>query len=201
VVLRFHAGRSVRRAEEDESADFRITPVPLKPRKPCTVRDGTLPAASAAGDAPQTTVPVHMVGTVDPLQESNAVYAVSREDMKVKQGKKTLPVTAWTPARGDQPARAIYRDRRECNTSLGQHLADLKEFIKAQPSPTWIGLGYARNRTVNIIENLTGDHEKVAGSVGLPLGTVSAQDSIYLSLVDLMKRWPEIKQRRGPDRR
>jgi hypothetical protein len=160
-------------------------------------RIGSLPAAAASGDGPQKTVPVHMVVTVEPLQDSNTVSAMTREDVKIKQGKKQLPVTAWIPARGDQAALQLFILIDEtCNTSLGQHLADLKEFINAQPPSTWIGLGYARNTTVSIIENLTADHEKVARSVRLPLGAVSAQDSIYLSLVDLMKRWPESKVRR-----
>ena len=160
-------------------------------------RVGFLPAAAAAEDAPQKTVPVHMVVTVEPLQDSNVASAMTREDVKVKLGKKTLPVTDWVPARGDQAALQLFVLIDDTsNTSLGQHLADLKEFITAQPSTTWIGLGYARNTTVNIIENLTPDHEKVAKALRLPLGSVSAQDSIYLSLVDLMKRWPESKVRR-----
>jgi hypothetical protein len=138
-----------------------------------------------------------MVVTAEPMQDSDAMSAMTREDVKVKQGKKELPVTAWIPARGEQAGLQLFIVIDEtCNTSLGQHLADLKEFINAQPATSWIGLGYARNTTVNIVENLTPDHDKVAKSVRLPLGNVSAQDSIYLSLVDLMKRWPESKVRR-----
>ena len=160
-------------------------------------RSGTLQAVAADGDAPQKTVPVHLVVTAEPLQDSDAVSAMTREDVKIKQGKKALPVTDWIPAHGEQAALQLFILIDEtCNTSLGQHLADLKEFINAQPATTWIGLGYARNTTVNIVENLTADHEKVAKSVRLPLGSVSAQDSIYLSLIDLMKRWPEGKVRR-----
>ena len=160
-------------------------------------RIGTLPAAAAAGDAPQKTVPVHLVVTAEPLQGSDAISAMTREDVKVKQGKRALPVTGWIPARGEQAVLQLFILIDEtCNTSLGQHLADLKEFIHAQPATTWIGLGYARNTTVTMVENLTADHDKVAQSVRLPLGAVSAQDSLYLSVVDLMKRWPESKVRR-----
>ena len=160
-------------------------------------RISTLPSAAAAGDDSPKTVPVHLVVTAEPLQDSGAVAAMTREDVKVKQGKKALPVTAWIPARGEQAVLQLFIVIDEtCNTSLGQHLGDLKEFINAQPATTWIGLGYARNTTVNLVENLTPDHDRVAKSVRLPLGAVSAQDSIYLSLVDLMKRWPESKVRR-----
>jgi hypothetical protein len=138
-----------------------------------------------------------MVVTAEPLQEGDAVSTMTREDVKVKVGKNSLPVTGWIPARSEQGALQLFILIDEtCNTSLGQHLADLKEFISAQPTTTLIGLGYARNTTLNIVENFTADHDKVAKSVRLPLGTVSAQDSIYLSVVDLMKRWPESKVRR-----
>jgi len=157
---------------------------------------GTAPAAPAASAA-QKAVPVHLVVTAEPLQYSDAVSTMTRDDVKVKQGKTPLTVTDWIPARGEAAALQLFILIDEtCSTSLGQHLADLKQFIAAQPSTTWIGLGYARNTTVNIVENLTADHEKVVKSVRLPLGTVSAQDSIYLSLIDLMKRWPENKVRR-----
>lgn len=163
----------------------------------CIQRIGTVPAAAASEKAERKAVPVHMVVTAEPMKDGDAVSTLTREDVKVKQGKKSLLVTDWIPARGEQAALQLFILIDEtCNTSLGQHLADLKEFINAQPATTWIGLGYARNTTVNVIENWTADHDKVAKSVRLPLGAVSAQDSIYLSLVDLMKRWPESKVRR-----
>lgn len=160
-------------------------------------RLATLPAQAAGDKAEPKAVPVHMVVTAQGLTEGDSITTLTREDVKVKQGKRALAVTDWIPARGEQAALQLFILIDDtCNTSLGQHLADLKEFIKAQPSTTWIGLGYARNTTVNIVENLTADHDKVANAVRLPLGAVSAQDSIYLSVVDLMKRWPENKVRR-----
>jgi hypothetical protein len=160
-------------------------------------RIGAFSPAPATGEASRKPVPVHLVVTAEPLQDSDAVSTMSRDDVNVKQGKKQLPVIDWIPARGEQAGLQMFILIDDtCNTSLGQHLADLKSFIATQPPTTSIGLGYARNTTVNIVENLTSDHEKVAKAVRLPLGTLSAQDSIYLSLVDLMKRWPENKARR-----
>jgi hypothetical protein len=163
----------------------------------CIQRLGTIPAEAATDKAEQKAVPVHLVVTDEAQNDGDVISTMTREDVKVKQGKKTVPVTDWIPARGEQAALQLFILIDEtCNTSLGQHLADLKEFINAQPATTWIGLRYARNTTVTIAENLTADHDKVAKAVRLPLGSVSAQDSIYLSLVDLMKRWPESKVRR-----
>src|SRR6202034_4708097 len=69
-------------------------------------------------------------------------------------------------------------------------------FINAQPETTSVGLGYMRNGTVQIVQNFTKDHSKVASSVRLPLGSVGAYGSPYLSVIDLMKRWPSSDNRR-----
>src|SRR5215472_7386064 len=119
-------------------------------------RIGIVPAAAAGESAAQKTVPVHMVITAEPMKNDDAVSMMTREDIKIKQGKNSPVVTDWIPARGEQAALQLFILIDEtCNTSLGQHLGDLKEFIKAQPATTSIGLGYARNATVNIVENLT----------------------------------------------
>ena len=73
---------------------------------------------------------------------------------------------------------------------------DIREFIRAQPATTVIGLGYMRNTTVNILQNFTADHEQVAKSLRLPLGSTGASDSCYLSLMGLLKGWPAGKIRR-----
>ena len=160
-------------------------------------RIGTVPAEAAGDDTAQKTVPIHLVVTAEPLKDGTGVSSMTQQDVKIKLGKRAMPVTAWIPARGEQATLQLFILIDEtCNPSVGQHLADLKEFIQAQPATTWIGLGYARNTTVSIIENFTADHNKVAEAVRLPVGSVGAQDSIYLSLVDLMKRWPESKVRR-----
>src|SRR5262252_6323162 len=89
-------------------------------------RMGSFSAAAAdqAGDPPQKTIPVHLVVTAEPVQDGDAVSAMTQEDVKVKQGKKVLPVTDWIAARGEQAALQMFIIIDEtCNTSLGQHLS------------------------------------------------------------------------------
>ena len=76
------------------------------------------------------------------------------------------------------------------------HLDDLKTFINAQPSTTAIGVGYMRNATVQIAQNFTTDHAAAAKALRLPLASVGAYGSPYLSVIDLMKRWPASQNRR-----
>src|SRR5271167_1373288 len=55
------------------------------------------------------TVAVHMVVMVEPLRDSdNTVPPLSREDVKVRQGKNNLQVTGWIPARGDQAGLQLF---------------------------------------------------------------------------------------------
>jgi hypothetical protein len=155
-------------------------------------------AVKAQEQASPTTVPVHMVVTVEPLRESdNTVGALSREDVKVSQGKNRLQVTDWIPARGDQAGLQLFILMDDTSdTSIGGQLDDLRAFINAQPATAWIGVGYMRNTAVNIVQNFTTDHAQAAKALRLPLGSTGASDSPYLSLISLLKGWPENKMRR-----
>ena len=80
--------------------------------------------------------------------------------------------------------------------SLGPQLDDLGRFINSQPDTTMIGVAYMRDGTADIAQNLTSEHAQAAKALRLPLGTVGAMASPYLSIGDLIKRWPEGKVRR-----
>jgi hypothetical protein len=150
------------------------------------------------GQAPAT-VPVHMVVMVEPLNNSDTtVPALSRQDVKVRQGKNNLQVTDWIPAKGDQAGLQLFVLIDDtCETTLGMQLDDLRAFINVQPATTWIGVGYMRNAGVNIVQNFTTDHAQAAKAVRLPLGSLGASDSPYLSLISLLQGWPENKMRRS----
>lgn len=146
--------------------------------------------------AAPATVPVHLVVSVqsDPKKPTPTL---NKEDVIVKQGKDRLPVVEWIPAKGDQAAMQLFLLIDDtCDTSLGTQLNDLKEFIAAQPASTVVAIGYMRNATVNIVQNFTPDKELAAKAIRLPLGGMGASDSPYLSVVDLVKRWPASKLRR-----
>jgi len=51
---------------------------------------------------------------------------------------------------------------------IGGNLNDIKEFIKAQPPSTVIGIGYMSNAGVNIVQNFTADHELAVKAVRVP---------------------------------
>jgi len=146
---------------------------------------------------PLQTVPAKMTVTLDVVPEGKRMPDVTLEDIVVKQNKEQVRVTEWAPARGDRAGLDLFiliDDASE--TGLGTELKDLRAFIEAQGPATSVGVGYMRNGTVQIAQNFTVDHVLAGKAIRLPMGSTGAYGSPYLSVVDLMKRWPEHPNRR-----
>src|SRR5580704_9398920 len=144
-----------------------------------------------------TTVQVHMVITDQAVRDNGEVPVLRPENVQVKQGKNLLNINAVIPARGDNAALQFFILIDDtCDSSIGNSLNDLRDFINAQPATTAIGVGYMSNATIQIVQNFTGDHAAAAKAIRLPRGSVSSMDSPYLSLISLLKGWPEQKVRR-----
>lgn len=146
--------------------------------------------------APATTVPVSMTVTMS-VADDKRMPEVSQEDVIVKQGKNRLHVTGWTAARGDHAGLNLFILIDDaCDPSLGSQLDDLRAFINAQPPTTTVGVGYMRNATVQIVQSFTTDHDQAAKALRLPMASIGAYGSPYLSVIDLMKHWPANSNRR-----
>jgi hypothetical protein len=146
--------------------------------------------------APKT-VPVHLVITDAALRDENELPPLRREDVKVKQGKNFLQVTQLIPAQGDNAAlQLMILIDDTLNTSVWNNLNDIKDFITAQPASTVIGVAYMSNATVTVVQNFTADHDLAVKAVRLPLRSLSSMDSPYLSLISLVKSWPQQNVRR-----
>lgn len=142
-------------------------------------------------------VPVHVVITDAALEGNAAPPRLDMSAVKVKQGKNYLKVTQLVPARGDAATLQLFILIDDTlDTSIGNHLQELKEFVKAQPSSTLVGVGYMANAGVNVVQNFTQDHNAAINAIRLPRGSTSTMDSPYLSLISLVKGWPPQKVRR-----
>jgi hypothetical protein len=153
-------------------------------------------ALPAQQENPSATVPIRATVTVMGKNYTEAPK-VTRDDVEVYDGKEKLTVSEWTPAQGDRGALdfAIVIDE-EVGSDLGLQLNDIKDFIKETPANARVAVFYASNGTVTIAHDFATDHDAVANSVRLPLGRVGAYASDYLSIIDLMKRWPPTGARR-----
>ncbi|MGA8202384.1 MAG: hypothetical protein WB814_20110 [Candidatus Sulfotelmatobacter sp.] len=149
-----------------------------------------------AEELTKSTVPVTITVTAN-VVNNKRMPEISQQDVVVTQGKERLKVRGWVPAQGQYAGLELFIVIDEASDpSLGMYLDDLKTFINAQPSTTLVGVGYMRNATVQIVQDLTTDHAAAAMALRLPLGSGGAYASPYLSVIDLMKRWPSTDRRR-----
>lgn len=143
-----------------------------------------------------TGVPVRMTVTVN-VDKGKRMPQIDMKDVSVKKNKEQLQVTEWVPAQGDHAGLELFFLIDDASIStLGNQLKDLSDFFNAQPATTAIGVGYARNANVEIRQEFTTDHVLAAKALRLPLTNVGAFGSPYLSVTDLMKRWPASSNRR-----
>jgi hypothetical protein len=140
--------------------------------------------------------PVHMLVTVE-ARHGNNPPELTRDDVMVYEGHDRDRVTDFVPAQGDQAALEFFFLIDDGSTEyLGSLLDDIRQFMKAQPATTKIGVAYMQNGVAQIVQNLTSDHAQAAKSLRLPLGYLGADASPYFSLQDLLKRWPQSAARR-----
>jgi hypothetical protein len=157
---------------------------------------GMLPA-QAQEKAPATTKPVRMTVTLSVLGEGKRMPEVNREDVIVRQGKDRLEVTGWSPVSDDRAGVDLFVLIDDAShPALGSQFDDLRSFINAQAPTTSVGIGYMRNGTVQIAQDLTTDQNQAAKALRLPLASSGAFGNPYLSVIDLMKRWPDDSKRR-----
>jgi len=143
------------------------------------------------------TVQAHVVISDAALRLDKELPPLQQGDVKVKQGKSFLQVTHVIPAQGDSAAlQLMILIDDTLDSSVGNNLTDLKEFMGAQASSTLVAVGYMSNAGVNVIQNFTADHDLAVKAVRLPRSGLSTMDSPYLSLISLVKGWPQQKVRR-----
>ncbi|MGD0304957.1 MAG: hypothetical protein ABSC71_09030 [Candidatus Acidiferrales bacterium] len=148
-------------------------------------------------DAASGTATAHVVVTAEAVRGDGAPGALTAKDVQLKSGKTSLKVSGLIPAQGDNAGLQLFIAIDDtCTTDLGVLLSDIRSFVQAQPKTTVVGVGYMSNAQTRIVQNFTDDKDAAAKAIRLPLGQLSSMDSPYLSLQDLIKRWPVSKLRR-----
>lgn len=161
------------------------------------VGSGAQIASSQENPSASSTVQVHMVITDEAVRDNTEIPVLHPENVQVKQGKNILKVSQVIPARGDNAALQLFILIDDtCDTGIGNNLNDIRDFVNAQPATTVVGIAYMSNATIQIAQNFTADHAAAAKAIRLPRGNLSSMDSPYLSLISLIKGWPEQKVRR-----
>ena len=155
------------------------------------------PIVHSQENTTQAAVQVHLVITNETVRGDSEVPTLQSDDVKVKQGKNVLKVNQLIRAQGDNAALQLFILVDDTlGTGVGNNLNDIRDFINAQPASTTIAVGYMANATVNIVQNFTADHALAVNALRLPRGGLSTMDSPYLSLISLVKGWPQQNVRR-----
>ena len=153
----------------------------------------SIPAQKSPAQEP---VPAHMVVTAE-AHRGPDVPEIRKEDVIVYQGKERKQVVDWTPLRGERGALQLFILMDDAShANVGSQFEEIKAFISSQAATTAVGVGYMRDGTVDIAQDLTTEHELAARALRLPMGNLGAFASIYLSIEGLIKRWPESPVRR-----
>jgi hypothetical protein len=148
----------------------------------------------AEPDAASSTVPITSVVTVlGP--KFTAPPPLGKDDVIVHVKNQRQDVTAWDSAQGERGELhlAILIDD---GINLGPRLSDLRRFVQTQPNSVSIGVFYASNGATLAAAPFSNNHELVAGKVRITLGPGSASTSVYLSLIDVIKKMQSFTGRR-----
>jgi hypothetical protein len=157
----------------------------------------TGPIVHSQEESTQGTVQVHLVITNEAVRGDSDIPTLQTGDVKVKQGKNVLKVNQLIPAEGDNATLQLFILVDDTlGSSVGNNLNDIRDFINVQPATTVIAIGYMSNATVNVVQNFTADHALAVQALRLPRGSLSTMDSPYLSLISLVKGWPQQNVRR-----
>lgn len=141
--------------------------------------------------AAQDQVPVTMTVTVEAAHGAQ-VPVLTRDDVMVYRGKDRVPLTTWIPYQAPQAGLELFILIDDSSASiLGSQLAEIRNFINSQPASTLIGIGYMHNGSAGVRQSPTADHAKAIAALRLPVGEIAAGASPYLSLSDLVKKWPD----------
>jgi hypothetical protein len=123
--------------------------------------------------------------------------AILANEVQVYQGRERVQATDWVALQGEHAGLQLFIVLDDASsTTLGTQFEDLRKFIVLQAPATMVGIAYMRDGGVDIAQNLTSEHAAAAKALRLPMANGGAFSSIYLSITDLIKRWPESPMRR-----
>ena len=141
-----------------------------------------------------STVPITTVATV--LGPNfTAPPVLGKDDVVVHVSGRVADITAWNQAQGDRGALhlAILIDD---GANVGPRLQELRHFVQTQSPSASVGVFYASNGSTLTAAPFSTNHEMVASKVRVTFGPTNASTSVYLSLIDVIKKLQPMSGRR-----
>ena len=150
----------------------------------------------SAQQPPSETTPVSIVVSVEARHGKEIPAVNNKEDVRVMEGKERLRVTDWVPLQGSQAnLELLILIDEAANQSIANQYDDIRKLVDAQPPTTAIAVGYMEYGTVRLAQNFTKDHDAAGKALRITQGVVGGGNSPYLSITDVIKRWPNNRSR------
>jgi hypothetical protein len=160
----------------------------------------TLSLTALAFASSQTPAPApDLVSTVVTVinHRSGPLPGITRGDVIVRQNGEVRPVVDWQPLTGAHAGidlAVVIDDSLE--TSIALQWPGVKDFIHKLPPGSRVATVYGTGSRAEILQPFTTDRELAIKALRLPRGEMNEGSSIFLSLEELFKRWPEDHNRR-----
>ncbi|HEV2423909.1 MAG TPA: hypothetical protein VGZ29_03675 [Terriglobia bacterium] len=135
------------------------------------------------------TTPVRVTVSVSGPQPRTPVTA---RDLQVYQDSQRRPVIDWTPvAESPQGMDLAILIDDSLRSDVSLQFPDLRNFIQDLPASTQVGVAYADYGAAVFKQPFTTDHRQAAAALQIPEGKIAAGGSIYQSVSDLIRVWPD----------
>jgi len=164
------------------------------------MRTGVVIAASifavslTASEYPDTGVAVSVPVTVQ-TQASGPARSLSADNILVSQDKQHRQIVSLAPLDRSAGVQLWILLDDGLTRSFGTQLADIRQFVLAQPASTQIGIGYISNGRVIKVQSLTADHQAAVRALRLPAGPAGIAADPYTAMKDLIRKWPSAPAR------
>ncbi len=157
---------------------------------PALLSLGLLIPEVAAQRASTTGIPTRIVVTVKPKHGSK-VPTIYKEDVFVYEGTERDGVVDWMPLEGNHAAlELLVLIDDNLSGGLANPIDDLRSFVSKLPASTAVGIGYLRNGTVTMAQDISTDHAAAAKAIRIPASARGTPASPYVALANLIAGWP-----------
>jgi len=148
--------------------------------------------AQRSGEGIPVTVTVTATG-----KEQSAPSAVAINAVVVKQDGKVAKILSWEPASGGKVGLdlVLLIDDSVSQKATVQ-LREIGDYLRTLAPDARVAVAYASYGSVKFEQEFTTDHEKASKAIRIPNAFPGTANGVYDSFGELIKKWPESKNRR-----
>jgi len=148
------------------------------------------------GPIPASTNEAQITVTVRPSGQG-VPPALSPHDIRVYENHQSRPVVALISAQeltGPLDLTILLDD--SIRPQVGLQFQDIRDFFPKLPAGARVRIGYASFGGSRVVQDFTGDYNLAAAALRTPVGSTVAGGSIYDSVTQMLKTWPDTRRRR-----